>query len=247
MSERLFHIVEEMERDIVNFAKIIGQTIDIEFNGSETRVSTWIVAQLKILEQLHEIDGKIASTLNPGSGDVPIAHVSSWKILALTDIKFAENLILKTISGSLRRNVAYLKELEEVSEQQAQNLKASIKFTENELLLDVDMEVVEDIEDEFLKFLNGIKGKNTIEYPDCNEYNLSEWVEAQNKIVGMLEQARMPNKSLQTILDTSLTSIRNVIANIKDSELQLNGELYSNACDQLDIVKQSIEEYKKSD
>ena len=100
------------------------------------------------------------------------------------------------------------------------------------------MEVVEDIEEEILDFVNSNWRENQIKFPLCNQDDSSEWVEAQNKIVRMLEQAHMPNKSLQTILDTSLKSIRDVITDIKINESHLDINLYKNADLQLKKLKQ---------
>jgi hypothetical protein len=88
--------------------------------------------------------------------------------------------------------------------------------------------------------------ENQIIFPDCNQDDSYEWVEAQKQIVGIITKAckRMPDKTANVIRE-SLTSINDIISDIEQHEL--NPTLYRNARDQLDIVKQSIEEYKKSD
>jgi hypothetical protein len=233
-----------MERDIAVFANIIGQTIDIKFNGSDKDIPAWILAQLDILEQLQQIDQKLLNILNPKKRDIHTEDVSDWKILTLIDIKCTENLIVMAIRGLVTDTLPA--DITRVASTQKENLESSIKHLNNQFLREIDMEVVEDIEAEILEFVNSNWRENQINFPFCNQDDSSEWVKAQKEIVEKITEAckRMPDKTANVIRE-SLTSINDIISNIEQHEL--NPTLYRNARDQLDKVKKSIEEYKKSD
>ena len=231
MSNRLFNIIEHMERDIAAFANIIGQTIDIKFNGSDKDIPAWILAQLDILEQLQRIDENLLKILNPKKRNIHTEQVSDWKILTLVDIKCTENLIVMTIRGLMTEKIPV--DITSVASIQKENLEASIEHLNNQFLRETDMEVVEDIEEEILDFVNSNWRENQINFPFCNQDDSSEWVKAQKEIVEKITEAckRMPDKTANVIRE-SLTSINDIISNIEQHEL--NPTLYCNARDQLD-------------